>query len=463
MEDKIVLQDNAEIINRKLGLLLDTGCLLMECSADTTRIMRTLKRTIVYLGLRDENLHLCVNYDILMVNYNDDIHSFTKFKHCKRHIIDMAVISELSHLSWDSIEQNMSLDVYDEKLTELGKKRNRYTPWQVAIGSGFACGGFCIQFGCDWTAFFYASLAAILGFRLKMYMGSKGMNVYAGIGISAFVSTMLAWLLTFISVGPYADYFPTFMHTATPWHPFLACALYIVPGVPLINFVSDALDGHIQTGIIRALNTLLMVGAMSFGIACAINICGISNFVTTLSMIPHHNYFEFAVAAAISAMGFSMIYNTPKRLLPAIAVGGIIAVCFRNFVNLGPSNHNIGLDQGLIIGSLAGSTLVSLIITRAQHWFHTPQQCLSIPSVIPMVPGVLMYRALFAFIEMNGVVGEVTVAMNNLIKASLVIFGIALGVTLPHIFVRGQLESKQKKRLFNALAERDRHMLEQNA
>ena len=77
-----------------------------------------------------------------------------------------------------------------------------------------------------------------------------------------------------------------------------------------------------------------------------------------------------------------------------------------------------------------------------------------------MVPGVLMYRALFAFIEMNGVVGEVTVAMNNLIKASLVIFGIALGVTL---FVRGLLDSKQKKRLFNALAERDRRMLEQNA
>ena len=107
MEDKIVLQDNAEIINRKLGLLLDTGCLLMECSADTTRIMRTLKRTIIYLGLRDENLHICVNYDILMFNYNDDIHSFKKFKHCKRHNIDMAVISELSHLSWESIEQNI--------------------------------------------------------------------------------------------------------------------------------------------------------------------------------------------------------------------------------------------------------------------------------------------------------------------------------------------------------------------
>lgn len=455
MEDKIILIDSEEVVNRKLGLLLETGCLLMECSADTTRIMRTLKRTIVYLGLREENLHLYVNYDILMVNYHDDIHSFTKFQHCKRHIIDMAVITEVSHLSWRSIEENLSLEAYSETLNELKKKRNRYTPWQVAIGSGFACGGFCIQFGCDWKAFFYASIAAILGFRLKMYMAKKGMNVYAGIGIAAFVATLLAWLFTFLSVGPIAHLVPEFLHTETPWHPFLACALFIVPGVPLINFVSDMLDGHIQTGITRALNTLLMVGAMSFGIACAIKVCGINNFVTTLSTIPHHSYFEFAIAAAISAMGFSMIYNTPKRLLPVIAVGGIIAVCFRNFVFLGPSNGNIGLDQGIIIGSLAGSTLVSLIITRAQHWFHTPHQCISIPSVIPMVPGVLMYRAFFAFIELNGVLGEVTRAMNYLINASLVILCITLGVALPHIFVHRLLDSKRKQRLLTAVSERN--------
>ena len=103
MDNKIVLNDSEEVVNRKLGLLLETGCLLMECSADTTRIKRTLKRTIVYLGLREENLHLYINYDILMVNYHDDIHSFTKFQHCKRHIIDMAVITEVSHLSWHSI------------------------------------------------------------------------------------------------------------------------------------------------------------------------------------------------------------------------------------------------------------------------------------------------------------------------------------------------------------------------
>ncbi len=60
---------------------------------------------------------------------------------------------------------------------------------------------------------------------------------------------------------------PSWMISTTPWHPLMACALFIVPGVPLINFVSDMLDGYIETGFIRAVNTLLMVLAMAFGIA----------------------------------------------------------------------------------------------------------------------------------------------------------------------------------------------------
>lgn len=207
------------------------------------------------------------------------------------------------------------------------------------------------------------------------------------------------------------------------------------------------LDNYVQVGITRAVNTLLIVVAMSFGIALAIYVCGIDNFVKDLSMTPHHTYFEFAVAAAISAVGFSMIFNIPRRLLWVVAVGGVIAVCSRNFVNLGPSNHNIGLDMGPVIGSLVGSALISIIVTRAVHWFHTPHHCLSIPSVIPMIPGVLMYRALFAFIDMRGVVGEVTVAMNNAIQASLMILCIAIGVAIPNIFARRWITPKRQKQL----------------
>ena len=280
---------------------------------------------------------------------------------------------------------------------------------------------------------------------LRGFLLRRGQNNYIGIAIAAFVSTLIAWLTTFLPAS----------WTSTPLHPLLACALFIVPGVPLINFVDDMLDNYIQVGITRAVNTFLMIVAMSFGIAFFLKI---SNFELSqfyhIPMIPHNNYINYAVAAAISAMGFSMIFNIPRRLLWVVAIGGVIAVCTRNFVNLGPSNNNIGLDMGLAVGSLAGSALVSLIAVKAVHWVHAPNHVLSIPSVIPMVPGVLMYRALVAMIEMNGVVGELTNAVKFGMGSAITIMCISIGVAIPNIFARKWIAPQRRKKLNQMIADR---------
>ncbi len=446
---EIRVMSDAEL-NHKLDILLKTGCLLLESLADTSRVLRNMKRVAAFLGFHEKNLHISINYDIILANLSDEYHSFTKFRHCEGHSVNLWAIMKVSKLTWNCIRDDYSLERYEEELAAIRNHKRNYTPWQVAIGGGFACGGFCIQFGCDWTAFFYASIAAILGFRLRMWLGAKKMNAYVSIAVAAFVSTILAWgfmlLSTHTDVG--------WLRSDTPYHPFMACALYIVPGVPLINFVSDMLSSHVKTGIIRAVNTLLMVLAMAFGIAFAINVCGVDNFVKDLPMIPHHNYWEYTIAAAISAMGFSMIFNCPPRLLWAVALGGIIAVCTRNFVNLGPSTHNIGLDQGVVIGSFVGSAVISIICTRMMHIVHAPHQCISIPSVIPMIPGVLMYRALFAFIDMHGIVGEVTVAMTNMINASLIILFISLGVAIPNVFFRKMIAPKREQKMLDLILQR---------
>ena len=119
------------------------------------------------------------------------------------------------------------------------QQSGNYTPLQVAIGTGFACGGFCIQFGCDWIAFFYASLAAAVGMYLRGWLLRKGFNNYMGIAVAAFVSTLIAFLTMWLPSS----------WTSTPLHPLLACGLFIVPGVPLINFVD--VKTHFRTKIIR--------------------------------------------------------------------------------------------------------------------------------------------------------------------------------------------------------------------
>lgn len=434
-----------QLIRHKLDLLLRTGQLLVESAADTNRIMRNMKRTAAFLGLPEEHLHIYVQFNMLMVNLSDNEHSFTKFQRCDKHGINMTTISLISKLSWKAIREDYSIERYAEELEAIASRPRNYTPVQVAIGTGFACGGFCIQFGCDWTAFFYASFAAAIGMYLRGLMLRKGLNNYMGIAVAAFISTVIAWATTYLPSS----------WTDTPLHPLLACALFIVPGVPLINFVDDMLDNYIQVGLTRAINTFLMIVAMSFGIAFFLKL---SNFdltqFYTIPMIPHNTYISYAIAAAISAMGFSMIFNIPRRLLWVVAIGGIIAVCTRNFVNLGPSNNNIGLDMGLAIGSLAGSALVSLIAVKAVHWVHAPNHVLSIPSVIPMVPGVLMYRALVGLIEMNGVVGELTNAMKFGMASAITIMCIALGVAVPNVFARHWVAKDRQRKLKQMIEDR---------
>ena len=426
MTDKEVL-----LLRRKLDLLLRTGKLLMESAADTNRIERNMKRVAAFMGIPEEKLHIDIRWTMIMVNVSDERNSFSKFQKCEKHGINMTTISQVSKLSWRAIEQDYSLDKYEEELEKIVRQPRNYTPYIVAIGAGFACGGFCKLFGGDWIAFLLTSICTFIGFRVRARCVEAGLNAYMGIALAAFICTCLAYASSFLGIS------------GTPYLPLLACALFIVPGVPLINFVDDMIDNHLLVGITRAANTVMMVAAMTFGIAFALRLLVMND----VSMVPHDPYYVYAIAAAISAVGFSMIFNIQRRLLWVVALGGIIAVCIRNFVNF-------ELGYGPVIGSFMGSFVVSLIAVKAVHWFHVPNHVLTIPSVIPMIPGVLMYRSLLGFINLHGVIGEVTNAFSNGINSALIILCISLGVAVPNIFARRYIAKDRQRYLQEELEKR---------
>ena len=422
MTDKEVL-----LLRRKLDLLLRTGKLLMESAADTNRIERNMKRVAAFMGIPEEKLHIDIRWTMIMVNVSDERNSFSKFQKCEKHGINMTTISQVSKLSWRAIEQDYSLDKYEEELEKIVRQPRNYTPYIVAVGAGFACGGFCKLFGGDWIAFLLTSICTFIGFRVRARCVEAGLNAYMGIALAAFICTCLAYASSFLGISD------------TPYLPLLACALFIVPGVPLINFVDDMIDNHLLVGI-------------TFGIAFALrllvmNDVSIDHKFSELSMVPHDPYYVYAIAAAISAVGFSMIFNIQRRLLWVVALGGIIAVCIRNFVNF-------ELGYGPVIGSFMGSFVVSLIAVKAVHWFHVPNHVLTIPSVIPMIPGVLMYRSLLGFINLHGVIGEVTNAFSNGINSALIILCISLGVAVPNIFARRYIAKDRQRYLQEELEKR---------
>ncbi len=127
--DEAKRKEKERIVRRKLDLLLRTGQLLVESAADTSRIIRNMKRTAAYLCLPEEHLHINITYDMLEVNLSDSEHSFCKFQRCDKHGINMTAISAVSKLSWRAIKEDYSLDRYEEELEAI-----RNTPAITRLG-----------------------------------------------------------------------------------------------------------------------------------------------------------------------------------------------------------------------------------------------------------------------------------------------------------------------------------------
>ena len=119
---KTLTEQEIALLRRKLDLLLRTGQLLVESAADTNRVVRNLNRVAAYLGLPEEKLHIDVSYTMLVVNVSDGLHSFSIIQICEKHGINMTAISEISILSWRAIENDYSLDQYEEELERIKTK-----------------------------------------------------------------------------------------------------------------------------------------------------------------------------------------------------------------------------------------------------------------------------------------------------------------------------------------------------
>ncbi len=418
------LRETFSEIGKKAELLLTVGQLLLEHGASADRVVRNMKRVAAFMGIPEEKFHLHIMYTTLMLNISDENHSHTSFRKCTKHGVDMRIISAVSKLTWRALRDRFMLEEFRENLKRIAERPRYYNWWQNVLVTGAACGAFCVLFGCDFSAAIYTAVCASLGKFVQIRCAHLGINEYVGMAFAAFVATVAA-------------YFAHYLPTTTPWHPIIACALFLVPGVPIINGLTDMLNTFLFSGAAQFLRTSLIIGGMTFGIVFAIGMFPVVDF-TNLRMLPDSDYLSFAAAAAIGAMGFSVLFNLPPRLLPAVGIGGALSVCTRNFLVF-------ECGWGSELGTLAGATVVSILAVRAIHWLHTPMQVLIVPAVIPLVPGVLIYRFLFAMIHIRDLkLEQLLGAIQSGVDAVLIIFGIAVGAAIPNLFAQRAFERKDR-------------------
>ncbi|MFW5709199.1 MAG: threonine/serine exporter family protein [Chloroflexota bacterium] len=143
---------------------------------------------------------------------------------------------------------------------------------------------------------------------------------------------------------------------------------------------------------------------------------------------------EDAFWSAIAATGFAVLFNVPPRALWGCALAGAIGHALRTVMV-----EMAGLS--VEFGTLVGAASVGFIGVQLARRLRAPSLIFTVPAAIPMVPGVFAYTAMLNFLVLASSTPEagstlLVDAMTNLIRATLVLGAIAIGITLPQLLFR---------------------------
>ena len=207
----------------------------MGAGVHTSRVVRNTKRIGEAFGL-DVKLSVFHRNIILTIIDKETNEACNEVIDIPAHPISFEHNSELSALSWEAVDNHLSLEELKDKYKKI-ISAPRIHPLFVLLLVGFANASFCKLFGGDLISMGIVFSATITGFYLKQQMQAKKINHYVVFIVSAFVASLCAsTALIFDTTSEIA------MATSV---------LYLVPGVPLINGVIDVVEGYVLTGFAR--------------------------------------------------------------------------------------------------------------------------------------------------------------------------------------------------------------------
>ena len=165
--------------------------------------------------------------------------------------------SDLSALSWDAVDEHLSLTDLRDRYGELIAKP-RMDPIFVLLTVGLANASFCRLFGGDWTAVGIVFTSTLVGFSTRQWMQAHAVNHFLVFILSAFLASLCASS----ALG----------FDCTAGVAIATSPLFLVPGVPLINGVIDIVEGHILIGCSRLINALLLIVCIAVGLSATLMI-----------------------------------------------------------------------------------------------------------------------------------------------------------------------------------------------
>lgn len=385
------IQEDSDAVQARavVDLAARVGELSLATGATTTESTNLILRITESAGVK---VHANVTFTSVTLtqhrSVNDD--PITDMRLVSERNTDYERLSQLVSLVDDLTEATITIDGARERFDEILDTPSTYQRWVLLVAAFSMGASVTALLGGNWVEMVVAGVATGLIDLVSSWMFRKGLSSFFITIFAAAIPTLIALLLMSTrSVGGIFGFYQV-----SPSLVVASGMVSLLAGLGIVTAARDAIDGHYITAGARTFEVAVLTTAIVLGLLSTLWLglqLGVPAFLA-----PSSGYETLLVVKIVSSAAISMAFaiGGQLRFQWVLVCGGLGAVAYLGYSTM----LLFGADTSSAAAGVGGIAVGFLAQVIARRW-QIPVMALTSAGIIPLLPGLMLYRGIYALVE----------------------------------------------------------------
>lgn len=360
-----------------LDLALRIGEVLLSSGAGAADVSATMLEVTRACGVR--NVSADVTFVDLTLRHQPrrDEPAAIQVRRVNRRPVDYADLVEVDQAVTELVSGRITRDDARDRVARIVSTGHSRPRWAVTLGWGVMGAGIALTLGGGLVICVLAFIAACGIDATQRLLPPHRIPTFYQQAAGGFVATMIAVVASATSVE------------ADPSRVVTAGIVMLLAGVGILGATQDALTGFPVTASARVidafLNTMGIIAGVGAGLTVG-DLLGVGLVDLEVGAAGIAEAGVIVVGAALAASGFAFASYAPWRALVAVALVGGLGQAVLLSVN--------STAVGRTWGSAVAAVVIGAVCHVAAGRFRVPPLVVVVPAIVPLLPGLEVYRGL---------------------------------------------------------------------
>ena len=390
-----------------LDLALRIGEVLLSSGAGAADVTATMLAVTDACGVRQVSAD--VTFVDLTLHHQPSIHepAAIQVRRVIRRQVDYVDLTEVDHMVSDLVAGRMPVARLVTRSPGSSPPDTSGGRWSVTLGWGVMGTGIALTLGGSAVVCLLAFLAACAIDRTQRGLSRHRIPSFYLQAAGGFVATLIA----VVAAATRLEVNPSRVITAG--------IVMLLAGIGIMGATQDAMTGFPVTASARLLDAMLDTAGIIAGVGAGLTFAdllgvGLSTFKPGAAGLAAAGV--TVLGAALASAGFAFASYAPLRSLVAVGLVGALG----QGVLLGVDSADLGRTWG----SAAAAVTIGAVCYLVAGRFRVPPLVVVVPAIVPLLPGLDIYRGLALLAEGEDGVPQLAAALGTAIALAA---GVILG------------------------------------